>query len=367
MRPPNMLAPAAVLSAVLACAPAAAQSLAPAQCLADLEDAAAFLEANDAGAADALADHGPAIRAAFGKARAGTAAVKEEADCITLLKTYVHAWRPDHIGVRPARDVAAAKAPPAEGSVDPRAPRFEVLGKETLLLVLPTFNDAYAAAVRKLVADHRAELVSHRNWIIDVRGNGGGADGTYAPLLGWLLDGDLRYYRAEFFVTPANIQAQEAVCQRSGDPEACQRQLAPVIASMRAAPNGSFVLPAKERIATKAIALEAQRPARVAVLTDGSCGSSCEEFVLQARTGFRVKTVGRPTAGVLDVANVRRHPLPSGRFLLSYGTSRTTRLPAMRIDGVGIAPDVLLPAPPDDAARAAEVTQVQRWLETGRM
>lgn len=366
MHPPNMLAPAAVLAAVVACAPAAAQSLAPAQCLADLEDAAAFLEANDAGAADALADHGPAIRAAFGKARAETAAVKEEADCIALLKTYVHAWRPDHIGVRSVRDVAA-RAPVAADGVDPRAPRLEVLGKDTLLLVLPTFNDAYAAAVRKLVADHRAELVSHRNWIVDVRGNGGGADGTYAPLLGWLLDGDLRYYRAEFFVTPANIQAQEAVCQRSGDPEACQRQLAPVIASMRAAPNGSFVLPAKERIATKTIALEPQRPARVAVLTDGGCGSSCEEFVLQARTGFRVKTVGRPSAGVLDVANVRRHPLPSGRFLLSYGTSRTTRLPAMRIDGIGIAPDVLLPAPPDAAARAAEVTQVQRWLETGRM
>jgi hypothetical protein len=40
---------------------------------------------------------------------------------------------------------------------------------------------------------------------------------------------------------------------------------------------------------------------------------------------------------------------------------------ALPLDGIGVQPDLLLPAPPDAAARAAEVTRVQRWLESGRL
>jgi hypothetical protein len=374
MRFLNKLVSMLACAALCACAHAAAADAAgspfsPALCLADVEDAAAFLTANDAGAADALADHGPAIRAAFDKARAEAAQVSTVSECGKLLTTYVHAWRPDHIGVRPVQNqpAAAVKAVAAAAVPDPRAPRFQVLGKDTVLLVFPTFNDAQAPAVRKLVAEQRAALASHRNWILDVRGNGGGSDSTYAPLLGWILDGDLRGYGTEYLATPANIAAQEAVCADTSDPAGCNARLGPIIERMRAAPSGSFVLDGPTRIEMTAVKLEARRPARVAVLADGHCGSSCEQFVLEARTGFRVKIVGRPTVGVLDISNVRRHPLPSGRILLSYATTRTTRLPDMRIDGVGIAPDVLLPAPADAAARAAEVVQVQRWLETGRL
>lgn len=374
MRFLNKLVSTLAWAALCACgqalaADAPSSPFSPALCLADVEDAAAFLAENDAGAADALADHGPAIRTAFDKARAATAQVSTKLDCGKLLTAYLHAWRPDHIGVRSAQDTpaATAKAVAADTTPDPRAPRFQVLGKDTILLVLPTFDDAQAPAVRQLVKEQRAALASHRNWILDVRGNGGGSDNTYAPLLGWILDGDLRGYGTEYLATPANIAAQEAVCKVVSDPARCSAQLDPIIARMRAAPAGSFVLDGPSRIERTAVKLEARRPARVAVLADGHCGSSCEQFVLEARTGFRVKIVGRPTAGVLHISNVRRHPLPSGRILLSYATTRTTRLPDMRIDGVGIAPDVLLPAPADAAARAAEVVQVQRWLETGRL
>jgi hypothetical protein len=37
----------------------------------------------------------------------------------------------------------------------------------------------------------------------------------------------------------------------------------------------------------------------------------------------------------------------------------------MRIDTIGIPPDILLPRPVDEAGMAREVAQVQRWLETG--
>jgi hypothetical protein len=349
---------------------AADNAYSPAQCVADLDDLNAFIRANDAGAADALADHGPAIEQAFGKARQDAAQAEDMTTCGRLLHGYARTWRPGHIAVAPTpgnetkgegKD-AQADAKPA---VDPMAPRFKVLGKNTVLFVIPTFDDLYAPVMQKLVADNRAVLASHKNWIIDVRDNGGGSDVTYAPLMGWLLDGDLRGYRTEYFVTPANIKAQEAICARTSDPAHCNKEMAPVLAKMRTAAPGSFVLSGTDRIEYEKVKLEAKRPARVAVLTDHACGSSCEQFVLEARTSYRVKVIGRPTYGSLDVSNLRPHLLPSGRAQLYYATTRTTRLPDMRIDTIGVAPDILLPKPADEAGREAELRQVQRWIEGG--
>jgi hypothetical protein len=349
---------------------------APAQCVADLEDMNAFIEANDAGAADALADHGPALRQALDKARHDAAQAPDMKTCGRLLHGYARTWRPGHIAVAPTpgnetkeetkveQPVAAANAQPA---VDPMAPRYRVLGRNTVLFTIPTFDDRYAPMMKQLVADHRAELASHKNWIIDVRDNGGGSDVTYEPLMGWLLDGDLRGFRTEYFVTPANIKAQEEICAQTSDPAHCNKEMDPILAKMRTAAPGSFVLAGTNRIEYDKVKLEAKRPARVAVVTDRGCGSSCEQFVLEARTSYRVKVIGRPTHGSLDVSNLRPHLLPSGRARLYYATTRTTRLPEMRIDTIGVAPDILLPKPADDAGREAELRQVQRWIEGGTL
>lgn len=335
------------------------------QCVADLDDAAKFMAANDAGASALLAEHGPAIARAYDTARAAAFHATGEESCWNILSTYLRAWRAGHLAVgRTSQDrVFSALAPRDDSArVDPRAPRVQALDKDTLLLTLPTFGDAYRPVMQRVLAEQRAVLQSHRNWIIDVRRNDGGSDSTYGPLLPWLLDGELRTQSVEYFATPANAQAQEDVCAMTSDPAACKTTLAPIAAKLRAAPPGSFVLQGAGRVMVDPITPEPERPARVAVLIDQPCGSSCEQFVLAARTSFRVKVVGRPTGGVLDYSNLRPHKLPSGRPLF-YATTRSTRLPDMRIDGVGIAPDILLSRPVDDAGREAEVKRVQRWLE----
>lgn len=357
-------------------AAAADDNMTPAQCLGDLEDAAAFMTANDAGAPTALADHGPLIAQALDRARGAIGQVTDVKSCGKTVYAYLRSWRGNHIGLAlperapaggPGANPAGGAAPSTPAAAHPGAPRFRVLGKDTLLLSLPDFDDEHAQAIKTLLAAHRADLLSRRNWIVDVRGNGGGSDSTYAPLLGWLLDGDVRGYSVEYLATPANIAAQEALCARASDAAGCRKELDPILAKMRTAAPGSFVLADDGRIASVPVKLEAKRPARVAVLADHGCGSSCEQFVLEARTSYRVKILGRPTAGALDVSNLRRHPLPSGRIVLRYATTRSTRLPDMRIDDIGIAPDILLPKPADAAAHDAEVLQVQRWIEGGSL
>lgn len=335
-------------------------------CGADLEAIAAFLPVNDAGARDHLASHGERIEQALRQARVDAARAGDAAACDAVLDAYLAAWRPGHLSVSHLGATGSAAAQQKPGAAgDPRLPSLKVLGKDTVLLVIPSFKDSYAAAVRALVRDNRAQLESHRNWIVDLRDNGGGADLTYAPLLPWLLDGDYPTHRTEFLVTPANIKAQEEICQRSAEQQACSEMIAPILKKMRAAPNGSMVLGGEARVTFEGIGKpEPRAPAKVAVLVDRGCGSTCEQFLLSVRTGYRVKLVGRPSAGVIDVSNLRPHPLPSGR-VLKYGTTRSTRAADMRIDTIGIPPDILLPRPVDEAGKAQEVAQVARWLETG--
>ncbi|MCD2518073.1 S41 family peptidase [Massilia sp. G4R7] len=343
----------------------ASNSDADARCRADLDDIAAFLPLNDAGARDHLVSHGDRIERALRQAREDAARAADPGACDAVLHAYLEAWRPGHLSVSHLGAVTAAAQVRAGTAGDPRLPTLAMLGKDSVLLTIPSFKDPYAAAVRTLLTDHRAQLETHRNWIIDVRDNGGGADLTYAPLLPWLLDGSYSVHRTEFLVTPANLKAQEDICRLTSEQKACMEMIGPIVAKMRAAPNASFVLSGDARVGVETIGKrEAKAPAKVAVLVDRDCGGTCEQFLLTVRTGFRVKLVGRPSAGVIDVANMRPHPLSSGR-VLKYGTSRSTRASDLRIDTIGIQPDILLPRPADEAGKRAETAQVQRWLETG--
>jgi hypothetical protein len=94
-------------------------------CVADLEDAARFIETNDAGAAAMLADHGPVIAKAFDKARLDAAKATDDASCLPVLRTYLRAWRPGHLNVRPASKdagVGGTTAKPGSAAGDALAP-----------------------------------------------------------------------------------------------------------------------------------------------------------------------------------------------------------------------------------------------------
>jgi hypothetical protein len=350
---------------------AAAANEEPGACLADLEEIAKFLPANDSGASVELAHHGAAIDEALRKARADAAQAADDAACELVLRAYLKAWRPGHLTLATGDPAAVfGQAPAVKGKdeantpADPRAPAFKVLDKQTVLLSLGTFDGRYKPAVEALLAAHRAELESHKHWIIDVRNNNGGSDSTYSPLLPWLMDTEYVGHGVEWLATPANARAQVEVCQMIGDREACEKSLAPVARAMQAAPPGSYTTSGGERVQYwRPEKTEAHQPARVAVLVDRACGSSCEQFLLTVRGSFKVKLLGRPSRGSLDYSNMRPHRLASNKRTLLYATSRSKRLPAMPVDESGIQPDVLLlPAPADDAARDAEVRQAQRWL-----
>jgi C-terminal processing protease CtpA/Prc len=236
------------------------------------------------------------------------------------------------------------------------------------LLTVPSFAGEYRQPLLKLIAQHREQLRAHTDWIIDVRGNDGGADDTYYPLLSWLMPDELEDIGAEWLATPANIEGERQRCAlyAPGDKD-CERASAEALSRMQSVATGSYVQqedgPAIRNARVEHV--EPRRPARVAILMDSRCASSCEEFLLTVRQSFAVKLIGQPSRGSLDYSNLRPHDLPSGERVLRYAISRSERLPDLPVDPAGVQPDIYMPEPSTADARHDEEVQVRHWLESG--
>ncbi len=339
-------------------------------CARDLEDIAAFLPVNDSGADAALRLHGGAIEAGLQSARK-QAAGADSAACDAILRDYLKAWRPGHLMLGPwpwTMEAALSSQGQSQRGPDPFVSKIRVLSKSTVLLTFPTFYNTYEGDIRQLLQKNRPVLERHPNWIVDVRRNNGGSDSSYGPLLPWLMHGGYVNQNVEWLATADNLHAQESICSMAGGQASCEQLTAPVVAALRGTPSGTFALAQGTQARTYVpVHPEKRAPQRVAVLIDRMCGSSCEQFLLAVRQSAKVKLLGRPSSGELDVSNLRPHPLPSGQRAIFYATSRSLRAPDMPIDQIGVQPDILLPRPQDANAEDDEIRGVQRWLEGGAL
>jgi hypothetical protein len=333
-------------------------------CAEDLEAIPGFLQANDAGAKDELARWGGQhFDDALASARREVARVQDGEECRLALNAYLKAWRKGHLLV--------VNAGPRRTAVDvdaSRSPTIRALSKTTVLLTVPSFAGQYRQPLITLIARHHEQLRAHTRWIIDVRGNDGGADDTYYPLLSWLMPDELQDIGAQWLATPANIEGERQRCPlyAPGDKN-CENDSAEALRRMQSVAIGSYVQQEDGPVIRHARVahVEPSRPARVAVLMDSRCASSCEEFLMTVRQSFAVKLIGRPSRGSLDYSNLRPHDLPSGERVLRYAISRSERLPDLPVDPSGVEPDIYMPEPSDAGARHNEELQVRHWLESG--
>ncbi|MGK5024146.1 S41 family peptidase [Janthinobacterium sp. RB2R34] len=342
-------------------------------CLQDLRALPGFLLENDTGARQHLAQKGQAyFDQALASASEAAANANDEAACNIALSAYLGKWRKGHLQIVPNQglslDKTSSNATPAIATPD-RAPSLQLLSSHTALLTLPSFFPQYAKAIADLLASKHSELTHRRNWIIDVRRNNGGDDSTYASLLPWIASGESVNMGVEWLSTPANIAGQETICALYAPGNAsCMKHMAQAVTRMRSVQPGQFVAQSADGpMAYAPFSSQQGQPARVAVLVDRDCGSSCEQFLLSVRQSFRVKLIGRNSNGALDYSNLRMQALPSGLRQIAYATSRSARLPHLQVDLDGIQPDIYLPPPKDEAGRAEEVLRVQRWLEGGSL
>ncbi len=246
-------------------------------------------------------------------------------------------------------------------------PTFRIVSAKTALLSIPSFADQAGAAISSIVARHARDIAQRPNLIIDVRGNTGGSDWTYQPLLPLITANTRRDIGAMLLATPANSATNRAACAlMAPDSRQCLDATRAASEAMDRAPSGTFIpIPGERAVDVVAPGKVAPSPRRVAVLVDSRCASTCEEFLLAARQSFKVKLFGQSSARRPRLLELRPFTLPSGKRLLLYATSRSLRLPQFAVDAAGIPPDQVLPVPLDAAAREEEIAEVQRVLESG--
>jgi hypothetical protein len=341
------------------------QSGADAECRADVLASFGLIERNYAGYRDKVERLGAqAIEQARQRALAELSGDGED-PCRSAFVAWLSVFADRHITVklRPRRADSGpgpAPAPAVSEDPDPGAPSFEILSENAALIRAPSFDLDYQQPLAALVAEHRADLARRSDLIIDVRGNRGGGDAAYDPLAELVYSQPVAAVGADVLASAENIARWEQL--RLAAPESVQRELADLIERMKAKP-GEFVVLAPDGPIERSTLHP--YPLRVAVLVDGACASSCEQFLLEARASRKVRLAGSASAGILDYANVVHHVLPSG-LRLGIPTSRSRRLPGQPVDGIGVQPDLEIdPALFDGATRQEALGRVLAELAAG--
>jgi hypothetical protein len=304
-------------------------------CLQDLRAAFELVEKNYSGYADKVSRIGADVieRARQDAVRRAESEGGDRERCRRIVNTWLEVFADRHLGVTDPRGLFE-HSEGAEGEKPDMSPAFEILSSEAALIRVRSFDPAEGEALEQLVEQHRAEILARPELIIDLRGNGGGSDSSYRVLAELVYTGPVKRDGLDVLATPANIAGWEAIVPDVGPSD--QELIANVLAQMKQNPGEWVEIFPDSTITHEAVL---PQPSRVALLTDRGCGSSCEEFVLEARGSSKVRIFGTPTVGNLDYANVRANVLPSG-LMLWIGTTRSHRLPDRPLDGVGVLPDI---------------------------
>lgn len=228
---------------------------------------------------------------------------------------------------------------------------LETLDANTLLLTVPTMNESVRFELDSLIKANSVLLERMPNLIIDCRGNGGGSDITYYPLTPYVYSGPVRDHRTQIYATDDNILKYERLQHDKNFPTVYRLYFGQMARKMRRN-KGKFI--GKCGVAKEKVKKLKANPQRVAILTDGQCASSCEQFIFMAEQSKRVTLIGQNTAGILDYGNLNTLDFPCKTLALAYPTSRSCRVnDGKGIDGKGIAPDVKIDADVKDWAEYA--------------
>ena len=170
------------------------------------------------------------------------------------------------------------------------------------------------------------------NLILDIRGNGGGADYFFYPYLKLLYDHEGKTGGIEFRNTPQNMAYLS------------EMKWFPMIQkAAKENPLMEFI-----PLPSKTIKYKRDKKVRKAALViDNAVGSSGEQMIREIKaTSDRVTVYGRDNSfGCIDFANVSRVEMPNCKLSFGVPLSRSMGLPETSIDKNGIAPDIRIDLP----------------------
>jgi len=247
---------------------------------------------------------------------------------------------------------------------------YGVLSDSTFY-IRPNSFDGFRDMIEKTIRDHWKDIMSRPNLVIDIRGNGGGQDDEWQMLFSLLYTSPFISKGVDWYACEDNIKTYEddlkAGTLRGG--EEGKKWTVALLNEMKKNPGGFVVHPMMGHDDTVKLDTVYKNPRQVGIIINEGNGSSAEQFLLAAKTSKKVRLFGdQNTRGVLDYSNSIPIDLPSGKYYMRYPMTRSRRLPQNPIDNIGIAPDVIVPYPPNYQLfdkLDIWVEFVKDWLEAG--
>jgi hypothetical protein len=237
---------------------------------------------------------------------------------------------------------------------------FTQLDEKTLLIRMGTMNEAYRKEFKELAAENKQKMETSPNWIIDVRGNGGGSDVTFSPILPYIYSKPVSLHATQLFATATNREKYAALKSNKNYPWIHRMYYGHLARKMKKK-EGEFIFSCKPAKYKERRVREL--PSRVVILVDGGCASSCEQLLLYARGSDKVRLLGEHSAGINDYGNLHRAVLPHPNFVLMYPTSRSCRCAEGKgLDNTGIPPNKVLTEQSGDWVQyAQQYLSLEKW------
>jgi Peptidase family S41 len=236
----------------------------------------------------------------------------------------------------------AAREAPAFDDMPNAAFFFRQMNDSTGYLRIGSFDAAAYYQADSVLNANDEFLRKNTSLVIDVRGNSHGNDKLTERLRPLMYTQPVRIIGADFYATPDNIKGWSPLPEEQAGklPDGYMEQLWNTIYQgdrqlgrlVSMGPDENMILPSPLPI-----------PAKIAVIINGKCSNTAEQFLLEAAQSKKVKLFGAPSAGALDYANVQVVKYTTPDFSVDYPVTRSRRVAAGQgIDNKGIQPEVKL-------------------------
>ena len=231
-------------------------------------------------------------------------------------------------------------------------PFIEKVSNNTLLLRIPSFRYELKNEIDNLLLQNDSLIKNNFNLIIDLRNNGGGSDESYKKIIPYLYTNPIREIGVAYLSTELNNKRMVDFINNP-DWSTDDKKWATESLEKLSKHIGKFVNLDENIVSTDTLGNIYPNPTNIAILINGECGSTTEQFLLTAKQSKKVKLFGTTTVGSLDISNLYSVDSPSKEFRLWYGLTKSYRIPEMSIDEKGIQPDYYF----DETIKQAD------WLE----
>lgn len=235
----------------------------------------------------------------------------------------------------------------------------EKIAQDIFYIQIQSFDPWNAAAIDSVFNLNHSKLQSTPNLILDLRGNGGGADFAYSPIIPYIYTNPVYNIGVDVIASDDNIKGWLELLKDAELPPSTKDAVKNMIQKMEKH-KGQFVSIVDDD--TTVLEKVMPNPKQVVILIDSKCASSTEQFLLAAAQSKKVTLMGQNTRGVLDYANMRDVAYPCSPFTLSYATTRSRRLDTGKgVDLIGIKPNVFLQTNEDWITRAIQYLRTKKY------